>query len=114
MRASSRGLVQRRAENRCEYCGLSQNVARLVSFHVEHIIARQHGGDDELSNLALACYHCNLHKGPNLTGIDPETLKLVPLFNPRKHGWNEHFHRSGSSIVGRTDIGRATVEVLAM
>jgi len=32
-------------------------------------------------NLAFACYHCNLHKGPNLSGIDQESGALVRLFN---------------------------------
>jgi hypothetical protein len=35
-------------------------------------------------NLAFACYHCNLHKGPNLSGIDQESGALVRLFNPRE------------------------------
>jgi hypothetical protein len=29
--------------------------------------------DRMIRNLAPACHRCNLHKGPNLTGIDPET-----------------------------------------
>src|SRR5580692_12396034 len=40
-------------------------------FHIEHIIARQHGGSTGLDNLAFACWTCNLKKGPNLSGIDP-------------------------------------------
>ena len=31
------------------------------------------GSLDEVDNLALACHRCNLHKGPNLSGIDPLT-----------------------------------------
>jgi hypothetical protein len=31
------------------------------------------GGSDDPDNLALACHHCNLHKGPNLAGVDPRT-----------------------------------------
>ena len=30
-----------------------------------------------MDNLALACIDCNLHKGPNLTGIDPETNQVT-------------------------------------
>ena len=33
-----------------------------------------------VSNLAVACHHCNLYKGPNLTGIDPSTRKVVRIF----------------------------------
>jgi hypothetical protein len=64
--------------------------------------------------LALACHEDNLHKGPNLTGIDPLTKKLTRLFNPRKHKWSRHFRWDGPLLVGRTAIGRTTVHVLAM
>jgi cation diffusion facilitator CzcD-associated flavoprotein CzcO len=65
-------------------------------------------------NLALACYHCNAHKGPNLSGIDPESGELVRLFHPRQDRWDEHFERNGVLIVGRTAVGRATVGLLKM
>jgi len=80
---TTRQTVRERAKNRCEYCLLPESVSP-VSFHVEHIRARQHGGDDQLDNLALACDRCNLYKGPNLTGIDPECNEVVPLFHPRE------------------------------
>lgn len=86
----------------------------LVMFHIEHVVPRQHGGGDEIENLALACYHCNLHKGPNLTGIDPDVGTIAPLFNPRKDVWSEHFALRGVVIVGLTATGRATQRVLNM
>jgi Restriction endonuclease len=106
--------VRERAFERCEYCGLLQSQAPLARFHIEHIVARQHGGSDDADNLAYACFHCNLHKGPNLAGIDPETGELTALFNPRLETWSEHFSSWGSSIVGLTPSGRVTVLVLAM
>jgi hypothetical protein len=60
------------------------------------------------------CVFCNLHKGPNLTGIDPATDQIVPLFNPRQDTYSEHFEVRGAFIVGLTPQGRATVNVLAM
>lgn len=66
--------VWTRAEFTCEYCRLPQALSPLP-FHVEHIIAQQHGGPTESENLAIACPRCNLHKGPNLGGIDPDTDK---------------------------------------
>jgi hypothetical protein len=81
---------------------------------VEHIIPRKHRGADEPSNLALACYHCNLHKGPNLAGIDPDTGLVVELFHPRVQTWEEHFTFDEGWIIGRTPCGRATVDVLEM
>jgi hypothetical protein len=65
-------------------------------------------------NLALACFHCNLHKGPNIAGIDLEAGNVVELFHPRRDNWDEHFQLlSGGQIVGKT-VGRVTVLVLAM
>jgi len=66
MDAATRRLVRHRAGNRCEYCGLQQDAVPVVTFHIEHIIPNQHGGTDDPSNLAFACFHCNQHKGPNL------------------------------------------------
>jgi HNH endonuclease len=106
--------VRRRAGNRCEYCGLRQEQDRFHSFHLEHVIAQAHGGSDALDNLALACHQCNLHKGTNLSGLDPDTNRLVRLFHPRKDRWQDHFTREGIRIAGRTAIGRTTAWVLQM
>lgn len=57
---------------------------------------------------------CNSHKGPSLSGIDPETGQLAPLFNPRQQLWQDHFDWRGAEIVGRTSVGRSTIAVLAM
>lgn len=114
MDASLRELVRRRAGHRCEYCRLPQPAAPFLTFHIEHIRARQHGGDDDPSNLALACPDCNAHKGPNLTSIDPESGQVVALFNPRQDIWSDHFSFEGPTIVARTPTGRATVRLLSM
>lgn len=112
MNSATRSQVCRRATYRCEYCGLHQNQSPLAALHVEHILPRKHGGSDDLNNLALACIDCNLHKGSNVAGYDPETGRLTELFHPRRQSWCEHFERQGALIVGRTAIGRTTVEVL--
>jgi hypothetical protein len=112
--AATRQQVRSRAGNHCEYCGLSQEADRFFRFHIEHVIPKQHGGTDELRNLALACHHCNRHKGPNLAGIDPDTGQMVALFDPRTQQWEDHFESRGEWIAGRTPVGRATVRVLAM
>ena len=109
-----RHLVRDRAGHRCEDCLLPQKYAVVVRFHIEHIRARQHGGDNDPANLALACPHCNRFKGPNLTSFDPETDELVPLFNPRVQSWHEHFALDDVMLVGLTPIGRATVQLLHM
>ena len=74
--------VRERAVGRCEYCHLPEAHV-LTPFQVEHVVAKQHRGRDTLGNLAYACLRCNLHKGPNLTGIDPKT-KNSPACSTRE------------------------------
>lgn len=113
MDAATRNLVRQRAGDRCEYCQIPQAFVP-VTFHVEHVIPKQHGGSDDPDNLCYACNRCNLHKGPNLTGIDSDSGQIVPLFDPRRQSWADHFDWHGALIVGRTPTGRATVQVLQM
>lgn len=113
MDSATTELVRSRAGHRCEYCRLPQS-ASVLRFHIEHVIARQHGGTDDRANLALACPECNFHKGTNLTGIDPDTGRVTPLFHPRQEPWEHHFTCQGARVVGRTDIGRTTVWLLDM
>lgn len=114
MNEATRAAVRRRAEDRCEYCQLRQADSLLAALHVEHIIPRKHGGTDEPENLALACVDCNLHKGPNLAGIDPETGNVVSLFHPRLQPWADHFQWQGIYRAGKTPTGRATIQVLSI
>lgn len=71
-----RALVRRRAHDRCEYCQLPEEFAPVVPFQIEHSIARKHRGPTILSDLALSCDRCDLHKGSDLPGIDPLTNGL--------------------------------------
>src|ERR1043165_3973983 len=109
MEESVRQIVRDRARQRCEYCRIPQSALPWARFQIEHIRARQHGGSDDLENLALACRRCNAFKGPNLSSVDPSTNEVISLFNPRVDNWSEHFVLSESRIAGRTQIGRATV-----
>jgi hypothetical protein len=83
-----------------------------IPFEIDHIIAESHGGPTEAGNLALACFHCNNFKGPNLAGVDETTPQITRLFHPRRHKWGRHFRWEGAYLVGRTPVGRATVAVL--
>ena len=44
MDASTRDLVWDRAGFRCEYCRIHQEDEPFYRLHVEHIVAKQHGG----------------------------------------------------------------------
>jgi hypothetical protein len=67
-------------------------------FHIEHIIAKQHGGRDGAKYRALAC----------------RTGNIVLLFHPRRQKWERHFRWFGARVIGRTQCGRATVALLKM
>lgn len=103
--------VRERAGNRCEY-GLVPADISAFGFPLDHIIAQQHGGETTYENLALSCPHDNFHKGPNIAGLDPRTRRLTRLFNPRRQRWGTHFAWDGPRLVGKTAVGRATVQVL--
>lgn len=104
-------LVRERAGHCCEYCRIPESVVWLP-FHLDHIIARQHGGETTLDNLAFACCHCNRYKGPNVAAVDPDSQRIIELFDPRRHAWNAHFRWQGAHLVGKTPIGRATIRLL--
>src|SRR5262249_37243940 len=105
-----RHFVRNRAGYRCEYCLLHESDADFLAFHVEHIIARQHGGTDDPDTLCYACQECNWAKGPNLSGL--LRGKLYPLFNPRRQRWGRHFYWDHTTLVGKTKTGIVTVQVL--
>ncbi|MBS1794102.1 MAG: HIT domain-containing protein [Acidobacteria bacterium] len=51
--------VLKRAKFRCELCGIS---AYEKALEVDHIVPRNHGGSDDVSNLQALCYSCNAMK----------------------------------------------------
>lgn len=112
MDQATRRLVRLRAGQCCEYCQLPEQDSPVARLQIEHIRPRKHGGTDQDNNLALACIDCNLRKGSNLTGIDPETDRVVELFNPRLQRWDDHFKWDGVRIIGTSDAGRTTVTVM--
>jgi hypothetical protein len=114
MTPALRQAVRERAGGRCEYCRLLERFAEPFPFHAEHIVARQHRGSDDPSNLAWSCHRCNRLKGPNPASFDPDTNALERLFNPRTDRWGMHFRVEGSHIIGMTAVGRTTVFLLEL
>jgi len=112
MSATLRLAVSKRANARCEYCQLPDLVPHLMRFQLEHIRARRHGGSSLLNNLAWACPRCNERKGTNLSAVDPDTNRVVRLFNPRRDAWSRHFFWEALCIRGVTATGRATAWLL--
>ncbi len=65
------------------------------------------------------CEYCHspMHcKSAQTECRDPITGQLVPLFNPRRQSWSEHFVWSddGTRILGKTPMGRATIVALQL
>ncbi len=109
--ASLRQLVIKRAKVRCEYCLIHADFS-IYSHEVDHIIAVKHGGQTIVDNLALACLPCNRHKGSDFATIDQNPNEIVPLFNPRRQSWEEHFILNNAQILGIPQIGEATARLL--
>lgn len=104
-------LVWQRANHCCEYCLFPAALA-LLPFQIDHIISQKLHGLTIAENLALSCERCNSHKGPLAAGYFEG--RHVPLYNPRTDSWLEHFEWNGPRLVGKTDIGRVTIDVLAI
>lgn len=113
--AEQRRAVIARAKQCCEYC-YSQVRFATESFSVEHITPRIKAGETELDNLALSCQGCNNFKYTKTEGLDPATEQVVPLFNPRRQSWQDHFawNDDYTLIIGLTPTGRATVRELKL
>lgn len=108
---SVRKFVAERAGHRCEYCRVAASDSNFA-YHIEHIIGRQHGGSDDLENLAWSCSICNWKKGSNISTILEENGPPIPLFNPRKENWFEHFKIDEGEILAKTIVGAATIKLL--
>ncbi|TBR57771.1 HNH endonuclease [Westiellopsis prolifica IICB1] len=110
---STRKFIRRRARFLCEYCH-SPEYLSPNRFTIDHILPQSLGGSDDVENLALACHRCNERRYNFTKGTDPQTQKIVSLFNPRQQLWSEHFIWTvdGLNIIGNTPVGRATCDRL--
>ncbi len=107
-----RAKIEKRANDLCEYCQLPHKLSSSP-FVIEHILPISKGGTDNLENLALACNNSKYNK---TEAFDKLSKRTVPLFNPQKDVWNEHFSwdKDFRKIVGLTAEGRITIETLKM
>jgi hypothetical protein len=82
----------------------------MLPHEPDHIIARKHGGETVIENLAWSCFLCNRFKGSDLSSIDPTTGDVERLFNPRTQVSSDHFemNRNGQ-VTGKRPQGRVTV-----
>jgi 5-methylcytosine-specific restriction endonuclease McrA len=88
----------------------------LGPLEIEHLDPLSAGGTNAEENLWLSCRMCNCFKAGQTDGVDPTSQERVPLFDPRRLRWSDHFSWSpdGTHIVGSTSTGRATVLALQL
>jgi 5-methylcytosine-specific restriction endonuclease McrA len=100
---------------RCAYCQIPA-IYLPQGLEKEHIVPLSRGGGDVPNNICPACPNCNAHKLKKTSAPDPESGEMVRLFNPYRDIWTDHFEwdKSGTKILGRTKLGRATVAALKM
>ena len=112
---AQRQAVAERSLYRCSYCQTQEEIVGL-HFTIDHIIPESLGGTNELDNLCLACWDCNLIKQSRIAAIDPESGETVSLFHPNQQEWSEHFRwvDGGKFIEGQTANGRVTVNTLRL
>ena len=105
--------VAERAGHCCEYCHAPEKVFNF-HFEVDHIFPLSLDGTDAEENLALACTACNVFKSDLTEAFDEVSESFVRLFHPRLDNWQDHFEVDieTARILGRTEIGRATISCL--
>jgi 5-methylcytosine-specific restriction endonuclease McrA len=76
---------------KCIHCGTRHVIALdgrpRTRASVEHIIPQNHGGTDDLANLAIACERCNYAKGVRLDPrrwADPTLQRVVATLQARR------------------------------
>lgn len=72
--------VLKRARFRCELCGISADEKAL---EVDHILPRNHGGSDDLTNFQALCYSCNAMKRNR---DDTDFRKIRESYDERERG----------------------------
>ncbi len=103
-----RKTVEHRVNHRCEYCQIHSN-DMFLSFELDHIIPIKHGGSNDFENLALACPHCNQHKGSDFATIFKN--QIIRLFNPRVDKWPDHFEVFNGEINSKSKVGEASIKI---
>lgn len=107
-------MVREHFRGRCAYCQTDESLT-VTTFEIEHITPRSAAGSTVFENLCLACPMCNRYKSDCLRGR-LATGEEFDLFHPHQNIWSDRFDWTvaGTTIVGLTEIGKATVHTLRM
>ena len=87
----------------CYLCGVE------LTDHMEHVIPRAKGGEDRLSNVGGACWHCNLSKGDRILDPTPEqrnrlteqqaAMRATLDAIDRYAFWTDYLHRNWGDYI---------------
>jgi len=90
--------VLKRAKYRCELCGI---MGRDKALEVDHIIPKNCGGSDEISNYQALCYSCNASKRDR---DDTDLRGVSSSYNDRNKGCPFCEINSSRSIIEETEL----------
>ena len=108
--AGIREQVRRRAEQRCEFCGIHETDAG-GELTLDHFRPKSRGGGDDLDNLIYACSRCNLFKHDYW----PQSPGAPHLWNPRKEPSAAHFvELDDGTLESRSATGAFTLRQLRL
>lgn len=92
-------------EGKCIHCQrkltLLEDGSPLNGATLEHIVPKNHGGTDELDNLAIACARCNSEKGlrhDHKRSDDPRLQAVIARLRARRR---ERFRKPDDDASGR-------------
>ncbi|MEM9196044.1 MAG: HNH endonuclease, partial [Myxococcota bacterium] len=78
-------------EGKCIHCqrklALALDGTPLSDATLEHIVPKNHGGTDDLENLAIACARCNSEKGlrhDHKSANDPKLREVIATLQARR------------------------------
>ena len=113
MDAALERLVRQRADGRCEYCRLPQPASAHCPSRSTTSSPATIKAAPASANLASRLRLLQRLQRPEYPrALTPQLASSRPLFNPRRHKWTHHFRYASGELIGRTAIGRTTVEVL--
>lgn len=75
---------------KCAYCNERMELEwgdTELSFSIDHILARAHGGSDNIHNLTFACWSCNSMKGEKDAGWFSRNIKRLKARKQKREYW---------------------------
>src|SRR5437016_5516856 len=86
-----------RDNGHCRYCGvdMAQSINHWAATTVDHVVARAAGGNDDPSNLVLACNLCNgiLSRAKHLTTFEARKIYVTERRKDFENRYEKYYRR---------------------